>query len=192
MKVQENPWFFSLVNIKIVLEHIIIIFQMLDNFEFCDKLDNFEIERICVFNDYSEKKNIFFVTREGELFSFGSNYCGVCDLGHNNEVNCPEKIVQLCQQNIKDFKNGLTFVLGLSQKGELWSWGENDRGQLGLKFVSESNEYMIPHNIRFFNNKQIEQVSCGYRHALVLLSNGDIYMVGVTSLIYLKTLNVVR
>ena len=70
----------------------------------------------------------------------GSNDCGVLGLGHNNAVNEPIIIPELCHKNINQFFNItlIYFVLALnSNNNQLYGWGKNDRAQLWKRDISK-------------------------------------------------------
>ena len=66
------------------------------------------------------------------------------------------------------------FCLALASDGNLFSWGKNDHGQLGISCVSDDKFYE-PQLIEFFANDKIVQVCCGERHSLVLTEKGVVY-----------------
>ena len=62
---------------------------------------------------------------------------------------------------------------------EIYSWGQNNLGQLGRGFVSSN--YEKPSKISALDGKQIINISCGSDHCLALTSNGDVYGWGSNS-----------
>ncbi|GAB1867665.1 RCC1 and BTB domain-containing protein 1-like isoform X1 [Camponotus japonicus] len=71
---------------------------------------------------------------------------------------------------------GSKFIISLSNDGQLYSWGINDYGQLGIN----SNIYKTcePCLITSFIDVTIVKVVCGSTHSLVLTSEGKIYSWG--------------
>ena len=91
---------------------------------------------------------------EGRLYSWGSGASG--QLGHNklqNDVKHtfiqkePQIIVDIASQNIQDIAVGAKHNLALSDKGSLFTWGCNKKGQLGLGDVKGALKPKIPMNV---------------------------------------------
>lgn len=69
----------------------------------------------------------------------------------------------------------------LTKKGELFTWGKNDRGQLGIDtgvgydmIESES----LPKEVDFGTSKRIVQVETGQNSMLAVDEEGTIYRTG--------------
>ena len=122
-------------------------------------------------------QNILFVTSDDKVFGMGNNYYGVCGLGHQNEINSIELIPELCDKRVKQFFIGSDFVLCLTSDNQLYSWGKNNHGQLG---IGQLNEYKIfkPQLNEYFNNKTFLQVCCGQYHSAVLTSDNCVHLWG--------------
>ena len=117
----------------IYIEHKIpISIDILKSFTICNNsnLNNFKIKYIHIFDD-NNGFNVLFISKEDNVYGFGSNQFGVCGLGHNNNVKDPQIIPELCNENIQQFHNGLSFVLGVTSDNKLYGWGNNSLCQLG-------------------------------------------------------------
>ena len=73
---------------------------------------------------------------------------------------------------------GRSFVLALTTTGELWGWGLNEWGQLG---VGDQETRFMPVRLIWFvkNNIRIAKVECGDSHALAIDSEGLLYAWGL-------------
>ena len=120
------------------------------------------------------KNNAFIVTLDDKVFALGGNDNGVCGLSHNDEILKPTFVPELSEKNVKEFFNGMDFVLCLTNDNNLYSWGRNNHGQLGIGTVKE-NRFYEPQLVEFFNEKEIVQVCCGERHSLILTNDGMVY-----------------
>ena len=120
-------------------------------------------------------ENVLFVTIDDKVFGFGDNQHGVCGHGHNCEMEEPLVIPELTDKFIKEFYNGLDFVLARASDNKLFSWGMNDHGQLGIGFEEKCRRFFEPQHIKYFDDVKIMQVCCGERHSLVLTEEGVVY-----------------
>ncbi|CAG2168288.1 unnamed protein product [Oppiella nova] len=53
-------------------------------------------------------------------------------------------------------------------------WGHNMWGQLG-RDVTPKGAYLKAERISYFDEKDVQQISCGFQHSLALTSNGQVY-----------------
>ena len=137
------------------------------------------IKLFYVFKTYNEtskiwSSNVLFVTIDDKVFGFGQNNYGVCGQGNNKRIEDPVIIDELCDKSVKEFYNGFDFVLCLTNNNELFSWGMNDHGQLGIESVNKNAIFHWPQLITLINVK-IVQVCCGDRHSLLLSEEGVVY-----------------
>ena len=110
----------------------------LDRFEISDKIPKdlkCIIKYFHIFKTKFQKQfytNVLLVTIDDKVFGMGENYCGVLGLGHDLCVEEPEIIPELCDKKFIEFHHGIYFVLGLTSDNNLYSWGQNYHGQLGI------------------------------------------------------------
>lgn len=76
--------------------------------------------------------------------------------------------------SIADIKMGEQFTIALSMRGYVYTWGMNDKGQLGNGTEVPTNDpYQIP-SIGPTNKHPIKaatKIACGLKHCLVLTKN---------------------
>ena len=72
-----------------------------------------------------------------------------------------------------DVKEGKNFTIALKENGTVWSYGLNDKGQLGK---GDSNNQNEPTEVKGI--KDIKQISAGYSHSLAISRTGEIYSWG--------------
>ena len=91
-------------------------------------------------------------------------------MGHQDDKPSPQKIVFFNDSNeVIDFQCGSHHTLCLTKNG-LFSWGNNDNGQLGL---GHNTHQYTPQKIEFFKNPfEILNFQCGGFHNLCLTKNG--------------------
>ena len=125
------------------------------------------------------------ISENNELYS-----CG--DYKYNGDGNKEDKLT-LTKNSFFDgifFKKisigpGGYHTLALNVAGNLYTWGHNRVGQLGLGHTSgsikiDSADHIIPtpNFIEFFNNKKIIDISSGWGHSAVITSNHNVYVCG--------------
>lgn len=77
--------------------------------------------------------------------------------------------------------SGLDFVIVLTEDGEMYTWGSNDFGQLGLG--EEYSNVEVPKLLTVPNDTdKVTEAACGKWHALVLTKSGKVYAWGMTDL----------
>ena len=69
---------------------------------------------------------------------------------------------------------GYKFSVALKQDGTVWSWGQNNDGELGL---GNTTEYSEPQQITDIKEK-ITDVKTGYYHSIALTEKGEVYTWG--------------
>ncbi|XP_070189606.1 X-linked retinitis pigmentosa GTPase regulator-like [Littorina saxatilis] len=116
------------------------------------------------------------VTENGQLYTFGDGPNGQLGLGVSvlesqspSLVKLPFKVSQVCC--------GENFTAIVSEKGQLYTFGDGRHGKLGLGQESFSNQF-TPQKVDRFQKFVVTQVACGGCHMIVTaaprLENGDV------------------
>ena len=118
--------------------------EMFIRFSIFEKVDENVKQRIKLFHVFDDYKgyNVLFITSDDEVYGLGKNSSGCCGLGHNNAVNEPQVIPELCHKNIKQFFIGYDFVLAFNCDNHVFSWGKNHCGQLGRGYISINDHFL--------------------------------------------------
>ncbi|KAF5288642.1 hypothetical protein FQA39_LY15337 [Lamprigera yunnana] len=118
----------------------------------------------------------------GKVYTFGCGSRG--QLGHGNlEDEYEPKVVEALEGiKIKKIAAGGWHSCAISAEGDLYIWGWNGNGQLGL-YNDESTSIAVmaaPKVVDFEDdiNVNVLKAACGYRHTIVLLDNGKMYGTG--------------
>ncbi|XP_053088383.1 probable E3 ubiquitin-protein ligase HERC6 isoform X2 [Pangasianodon hypophthalmus] len=118
----------------------------------------------------------------GQVFSWGAG--GEGQLGHSSPVaKCPKPVpfpIQLpFQIPVVQVACGNFHSLALTKGGEVFSWGQNKYGQLGLgKSVDLQPE---PALVRFLVGVPVIQISAGGAHTLALALSAQVFCCGANS-----------
>ena len=115
----------------------------------------------------------------GQVFSFGKNTCGQCGVMGQEEVENPTLIQGLAEQVIVSINTNSDHSFAISNTGQVWAFGNNASGQLGLGFGE--NVVFLPTAVSFLDTQpqpRIVQCSSGERHSLFLSVRGQVYGCG--------------
>ncbi|CAB3388424.1 Hypothetical predicted protein [Cloeon dipterum] len=139
-----------------------------------------EIRTAIVFGTNGE--NVIIVLETDEVLAFGKNQKGCLGAGVQGQVNELKRIYNLSGQRIEGFECGVIdrekfSIFGITGSGSVFSWGENEFGQLGLGTIEYTK---MPTQISgSLKNKRVVQVACGHKHTLALTSQGEVYAFGL-------------
>ena len=111
---------------------------------------------------------------DGNVFIFGSNRKGALGIGIDqfslDHIHTPHKLEL---PPIKHISVGLNFSMCVSENNELYSFGDNIYGNLGLGDVVSRN---FPQKIESLAN--VDYVECGSNHTICKTLNNEIYCWG--------------
>ncbi|KAL4221544.1 Protein rcc2 [Mactra antiquata] len=115
------------------------------------------------------------ITTEGKAYSFGRNEKGQLGLGHTNRVDKPALVECLAGYNIIDASCGRNHTLFLTDKGVVYSCGDNKMGQLGLG--NQTTNVASPQRISY-KGPPIRKLACGAEFSLIADIRGNLYSFG--------------
>ncbi|XP_057584376.1 probable E3 ubiquitin-protein ligase HERC6 [Hippopotamus amphibius kiboko] len=113
------------------------------------------------------KEHSLAVCHKGRVFAWGAGSEGQLGIGEFKEINfIPKKIEALTGIKIIQVSCGQYHSLALSEDGQVFSWGKNSHGQLGLgkKFPSQAS----PQRVRSLEGVPLAQVAAGGAHSFAL------------------------
>ncbi|GMH99708.1 hypothetical protein TrLO_g1754 [Triparma laevis f. longispina] len=90
------------------------------------------------------------------------------------DISYPTNMKNVVPAKIRKVCCGAKFTLGLTYDGDVYSWGNNDFGQLGRKGDSNSPEIVKGLRLRLRHHAGIVSISCGARHSLAANNNGQV------------------
>lgn len=111
----------------------------------------------------------------GHLFVWGSNSLGQCGHENNSSVNypVPKLVKSLATKQIVQIACGQFHTLVLTNSGDIFSFGLNLHGQLGLGF--ESEKVMKPTLVKSLVGVPIAFLQCGGNHSFVISKSGAVF-----------------
>uniref|UniRef100_A0A8C0SA14 RCC1 and BTB domain containing protein 2 n=1 Tax=Canis lupus familiaris TaxID=9615 RepID=A0A8C0SA14_CANLF len=119
------------------------------------------------------------LTSDGEVFAWGYNNSGQVGSGSTANQPIPRRVTG-CLQNkvVVNIACGQMCSMAVVNTGEVYVWGYNGNGQLGL---GSSGNQPTPCRIAALQGIRIQRVACGYAHTLVLTDEGQVYAWGANS-----------
>ncbi|KAL6039185.1 hypothetical protein STEG23_012209, partial [Scotinomys teguina] len=119
------------------------------------------------------------LTSDGEIFAWGYNNSGQVGSGSTANQPIPRRVTG-CLQNkvVMNIACGQMCSMAVVDTGEVYVWGYNGNGQLGL---GSSGNQPTPCRVAALQGIRVQRVACGYAHTLVLTDEGQVYAWGANS-----------
>jgi alpha-tubulin suppressor-like RCC1 family protein len=117
----------------------------------------------------------------GHVYTCGLNFFGQLGRpgnGYNNTPNSEFMIINLNVGKVKQISCGYYHTAILLTNGHVYTCGNNQYGQLGRPLNSGTNKPNPEFMIINLNVGKVKQISCGYYHTAILLTNGYVYTCG--------------
>jgi hypothetical protein len=114
----------------------------------------------------------------GKVYAWGHNGRGQIGARKNSlHENEPTKVEGFGGEKVMSISCGDKHTIALTENGRVFSWGDNDFGQLGASVPNKSNS---PIEVLFSKKDQfsIRKISSGSYHNLALSNKGSIYVFG--------------
>ncbi|XP_066503891.1 probable E3 ubiquitin-protein ligase HERC1 isoform X4 [Hoplias malabaricus] len=102
------------------------------------------------------------LTKDGNVYTFGQDRLIGLPEGRARNHNRPQQVPALTGVFIEDVAVGAEHSLALSSTGDVYAWGSNSEGQLGL---GHTNHVREPTLITALQGKNIQQISAGRCHS---------------------------
>jgi RCC1 and BTB domain-containing protein len=118
---------------------------------------------------------VIVLTKSGSCYSMGRNDCGQLGIGTTAETNRPKFINGLKYEQIIAISCGYKHSLVLSSLGDIYAFGNNDFGQLGI--ASNTNQ-LTPLRMNGFVLEKVVAISCSSIHSLALTESGHVFSWG--------------
>ena len=114
------------------------------------------------------------ITDSGELYTWGAGRDFALGHGDRNNRLLPTKVEALAGEKVIKVACGKNFTVALTASGNVYTWGNNDLGQLGITKVDRCKE--TPTRITSLSN--IVDVVAGDLHVLALTRSGEVFSWG--------------
>ncbi|XP_054837874.1 RCC1 and BTB domain-containing protein 2 isoform X4 [Eublepharis macularius] len=119
------------------------------------------------------------LTSDGEVYTWGYNNAGQVGSGSTANQPIPRRVTSCLQNKIAvNIACGQMCSMAVIENGEIYGWGYNGNGQLGL---GNSDSQPTPCRIAALQGIRAKRVACGFAHTLVLTDEGQLYAWGANS-----------
>lgn len=123
------------------------------------------------------------LTESGEVWAWGRGESGVLGRGSSSDSHVPIRVEALLGHTIDSITCGASFSAAITNEGELWMWGKNDKGQLGQTAGMLQDLYSmeaIPCLVSYFNDEglTVAAASCGSKHTVACTDDHQLYQWG--------------
>ncbi|XP_035757672.1 X-linked retinitis pigmentosa GTPase regulator isoform X2 [Egretta garzetta] len=113
-------------------------------------------------------------TEKGNVYAAGGNSEGQLGLGDTEERTTFHLISFFTNQHkIKQLAAGSYTSAAVTEDGQLFVWGDNSEGQIGL-----ADEACVNVPCQVDVGKPVSSVSCGYYHSALITGDGELYTFG--------------
>ncbi|XP_022625807.1 probable E3 ubiquitin-protein ligase HERC3 isoform X2 [Seriola dumerili] len=114
------------------------------------------------------------VNEQGQVFAWGAGEGGQLGLGTAEvAVRIPRLVKRLCDHRISQVMCGNQHCIALSRDGQLFTWGQNTSGQLGLGKGEPSK--LFPHPLKSLAGIPLAQITAGGDHSFALSLSGAVF-----------------
>jgi len=107
----------------------------------------------------------------------GGNIFGQIENGNSDNVLIPYHVKGLNCKKVKAIACGNRHSMALTENGNVFSWGQNEYGQVGIGTKVNCNSPKLIELNKVF----IEKVNCGSDYSLFLSNDRNVYLLGRNS-----------
>jgi alpha-tubulin suppressor-like RCC1 family protein len=115
------------------------------------------------------------LTTKGTMYAWGVNEFGNLGVKDTKNRNVPTRVRGLKNKKVWKISAGACHCLAVTEQGELYSWGRNACGELGLKDVVNRAK---PTLVDSFGGKKVMNVMAGFDFSVCVTEDGMIYAWG--------------
>ncbi|XP_012936715.1 E3 ubiquitin-protein ligase HERC2 [Aplysia californica] len=103
------------------------------------------------------------LTQSGAVYTWGKGDYHRLGHGTDDHVRRPRRVTALQGKKVIDVACGSLHCVACTETGEVFTWGDNDEGQLG---DGTTNAIQRPRLVAALQGKKINRVACGSAHSL--------------------------
>jgi alpha-tubulin suppressor-like RCC1 family protein len=118
------------------------------------------------------------LSRDGYVVMWGSNAYGQLAQSAAVTQNSVPTLVTFTSIKVVDICVGSSHVIALGSDGLLYSWGRNNKGQLGVNSTQSQLYTQTQVIMTALSGKNVSSISCGADHSAILTTDSEVYMFG--------------
>ena len=120
------------------------------------------------------------ISTQGKLYMWGRNNKGQIETKLEEIVITPQTITNraITKNRIIAIALGKSHTLALTQSLDVYAWGSNEIGQLGISVPPTNKQFFTPTLIRSLVGKGVIKIACGSNHSCVVTLSGLLYTWG--------------
>nr|XP_054756595.1 RCC1-like G exchanging factor-like protein [Lytechinus pictus] len=131
-----------------------------------------KIKQVCCGHDHS-----LFLTEDGHVYSCGWGADGQTGLGHYEDTSTPQRLEgDIKDEHITQINTLADCCLAISDKGELFGWGNSEYNQ--LKCVTEDTQVYVPRHLPFKGIGKITSAATGGTICALTNESGEVWVWG--------------
>uniref|UniRef100_A0A7S2S3X1 Myosin motor domain-containing protein n=1 Tax=Mucochytrium quahogii TaxID=96639 RepID=A0A7S2S3X1_9STRA len=116
-------------------------------------------------------------TTSGSVFTWGG---GGLQLGHgpsfgSGDIATPRHVSRLSSERVCSLSSGRNFMAVVTKLGNIYTWGCNKFGQLGL---GDQKDRVVPIKLEKDSNRRFAKICCGARHCVAIDVKGTVFVWG--------------
>jgi alpha-tubulin suppressor-like RCC1 family protein len=137
----------------------------------CDPLNPKHVRSIAAGKSHSVAAG-----EDGDVFSWGRGWDG--QLGHrltSEVVYEPRLVEEMENKSTAILACGREHTVAVSTNGNLWVWGDNKAGQLGIGTIIQSNK---PVPVSLLDEHEVKMAACGREHTVCVTATNEVYGFG--------------
>ena len=120
------------------------------------------------------------IEHNGQVWSWGFNNWG--QIGDNTQTNkCTPVSILGTKKTFCKISAGYNHTLGIDKYGQVWSWGYNNNGGLGINLSGIGSLYRCTPVSILGNKKTFCQISGGGEYSIAIDKNGQIWSWGINT-----------
>lgn len=114
------------------------------------------------------------ITQSGLVYTWGDNAHGCCGQGDSGGMlQAPTLVAALMETPVNQIQTGNSYTVAVSRDKELFSWGCNSMGQLGL---GDQDDRLLPEKAQGLSG--VAHIAAGFSHTLVCTEDGSLFSFG--------------
>eukprot|EP00761_Pharyngomonas_kirbyi_P004479 gb/GECH01004484.1/.p1 GENE.gb/GECH01004484.1/~~gb/GECH01004484.1/.p1 ORF type:complete len:1003 (+),score=161.28 gb/GECH01004484.1/:1-3009(+) len=115
------------------------------------------------------------LSESGQVFTWGDDSEGQLGTRNGGRQDEPEIVSCLKSESVVTVATGSSHSSCVTENGEVYTWGSNMYGQLGIGTKTSANN---PTKVEGILHESVQDIACGFNHCIVLCKSNRVYSWG--------------